>query len=70
MHNATMTKIEQAQDEQLLRMDQAVTLVNLHPQTLRRYEREGKLPNTKRTPGGQRRFAESDLRRLMAGASA
>lgn len=70
MHNATMNKIEQAQGGQLLRMDQAAELVNLHPQTLRRYEREGRLPNTQRTPGGQRRFAEADLRKLLAGSNA
>lgn len=38
-------------------------LTGLHPQTLREYERRGLLLPS-RTPGGNRRYSESDLRRL------
>ena len=35
-------------------------LAGVHPQTLRNYERSGLL-DPQRTPGGSRRFSDSDL---------
>lgn len=43
----------------------AAELAGIHPQTLRIYERRG-LIAPYRTPGGTRRYSESDLERLRA----
>ncbi len=42
----------------------AAELVGMHPQTLRVYERRGLL-DPYRTPGGTRRYSQSDLDRLL-----
>lgn len=42
----------------------AAELVGMHPQTLRVYERRG-LVDPYRTPGGTRRYSQSDLDRLL-----
>lgn len=42
----------------------AAEIVGMHPQTLRVYERKG-LVEPYRTPGGTRRYSESDLERLQ-----
>ena len=41
----------------------AAQLANLHPQTLRNYEREG-LISPERSAGGNRMYSENDLARL------
>ncbi len=41
----------------------AAQLANMHPQTLRNYEREG-LITPERTSGGNRMYSEADLSRL------
>ena len=38
-------------------------IAGIHPQTIRKYERNGLLDPT-RTPGGSRRFSENDLNKL------
>jgi MerR family transcriptional regulator/heat shock protein HspR len=43
----------------------AAQLADMHPQTLRNYEREG-LINPARTAGGNRMYSEDDLARLAA----
>ena len=43
----------------------AAELVGMHPQTLRIYERKG-LIEPSRTPGGTRRYSESDIELLGA----
>lgn len=43
----------------------AAELAGIHPQTLRIYERRGLIAPF-RTPGGTRRYSESDLERLRA----
>jgi len=40
----------------------AVDLLGVNERTLRRWDADGKLPHTRRTPGGQRRFLLDDLR--------
>jgi MerR family transcriptional regulator/heat shock protein HspR len=40
------------------------TLLNVHPQTLREYERQG-LVTPQRTPGGTRRYGQAELDRLV-----
>jgi MerR family transcriptional regulator/heat shock protein HspR len=42
----------------------AAEIVGMHPQTLRGYEQKG-LVEPYRTPGGTRRYSESDLERLL-----
>jgi MerR family transcriptional regulator/heat shock protein HspR len=42
----------------------AAELVDMHPQTLRMYEAKG-LVSPRRTPGGTRRYSDSDLQRLQ-----
>ncbi|MEW5954680.1 MAG: helix-turn-helix domain-containing protein [Bacillota bacterium] len=44
--------------EKLLTTNQLAKLLNVWPETLRRWEREGKLKPL-RTPGGHRRYKES-----------
>ncbi|MBC6478872.1 MAG: MerR family DNA-binding transcriptional regulator [Hormoscilla sp. GM7CHS1pb] len=48
---------------------QAANALGVHPESLRRWEREGKIFTSYRTPGGQRRFLkreEDDLHRPVA----
>ncbi len=40
---------------------EAATFLGVSPQTIRRWEREGKLPTPQRTQGGQRRYDVSSL---------
>jgi len=46
----------------LVTIGNAANLMGVSTQTLRRWEREGKLVPVERTPGGQRRYALSQLR--------
>lgn len=46
--------------DDLLSPAQASALIGVSVQTLRRYDREGRLASV-RTPGGQRRFRRSDV---------
>ena len=43
----------------MLRIKEASTLLGVHPQTLRRWEKDGKLIPSK-TPNGQRRYSKED----------
>jgi len=47
-----------------LSLMEASTLLGVHPATLRQWADSGKIPAV-RTPGGHRRFAESDVRALL-----
>ena len=51
-----------------LTLGQACRLINVDESTLRRWADAGQL-RTFRTPGGHRRFAESDIREIMHGRS-
>lgn len=51
--------------DDLLSPSQASALIGVSVQTLRRYDREGRVA-TVRTPGGQRRFRRSDVLALLA----
>lgn len=42
----------------------AAARLGVHRETVRRWDRDGKVPS-KRTPGGYRRFLESDIDRLL-----
>src|SRR3954451_20012129 len=55
---------QQARQEHLLTPAQVAALVFVHPKTVSRWARAGKIPST-RTPGGHRRFRSSDVRALM-----
>lgn len=51
--------------DRLYRMGEAARLMDVHPNTIRRWEAEGKL-RCQWTPGGkERRIAESEIRRIM-----
>ena len=54
--------------DQLVEMLVAMARTGLSADTLRRYEREGRLTSI-RTPGGHRRYRMSDLDALMGHAS-
>ena len=47
-----------------LSLQEASRMLGVHPSTLRQWADMGKIP-TVRTPGGHRRFAESDVRALL-----
>jgi len=47
------------------RIGEAADLLGVRVETLRRWEREGKL-RTERTPGGQRRIPAAEIARLLA----
>ena len=47
-----------------LSLQEASQMLGVHPSTLRQWADSGKIP-TVRTPGGHRRFAESDVRSLL-----
>ena len=53
----------QGNDRAIYVISVAAQLAGMHPQTLRIYERRGLL-NPARTPGGNRRYSEGDIRRL------
>lgn len=50
--------------EILLTSHQLAKIINVWPETLRRWEREGKLVPL-RTPGGHRRYKESQIKTLL-----
>jgi len=50
--------------EKLLTSHQLAKLLNVWPETLRRWEKEGKLIPL-RTPGGHRRYKESQIKTLL-----
>ena len=50
--------------EPLFSIGIAAAQVGMHPQTLREYERQG-LVTPRRTPGGTRRYGQSELDRLV-----
>ncbi len=50
--------------EKLLTSHQVAKLLNVWPETLRRWEKEGKLKPL-RTPGGHRRYKESQIKKLL-----
>lgn len=51
-------------DVKWLSLQEASRMLGVHPSTLRQWADSGKVP-TVRTPGGHRRFAESDVRALL-----
>jgi len=51
-------------DEKLLTLKEACRILSIHPNTLRRWEREGKI-RVVRTPKGRRRIPESEVKRLI-----
>ncbi|MCD1286517.1 MerR family DNA-binding transcriptional regulator [Brevibacterium sp. H-BE7] len=46
----------------------AARIVGVHPQTLRDYEKAGRIESS-RTPGGHRRYIREDVEALAAGSS-
>lgn len=48
----------------MLRISEASKLLGVHPQTLRRWETEGKLSPSK-TPSGQRRYSKREVEKLI-----
>ena len=50
--------------EKLLTSHQVAKLLNVLPETLRRWEKEGKLKPL-RKPGGHRRYKESQIKKLL-----
>lgn len=54
-------------DEKQLTISEAAKALGVSIQTLRRWEAQGKI-SAKRTLGGQRRFAQSEIDRAKAGA--
>jgi DNA-binding transcriptional MerR regulator len=51
----------------LIRIGQAARRIGIHPQTLRRWEREERIPRALRNPlTGQRVYADNDVTGLLA----
>lgn len=48
----------------LLKPKEVARLFQVHPVTLRRWDREGKI-NAIRTPGGQRRYLKSEIEKII-----
>jgi putative resolvase len=53
--------------DQIYGIERAAALLGVHPDTTRRWERQGKI-RVLRTPGGKRRIPESEIRRLRGEA--
>lgn len=51
--------------EKLLTISEAAALINVHPETLRRWDREGTLVALKVNERGDRCYRESDLLEFM-----
>jgi len=51
-------------NERLLTLREACNILGIHPNTLRRWEKEGKI-RVVRTPKGRRRIPESEVKRLV-----
>jgi hypothetical protein len=60
-----MTQRNSTDGGTLLRPAQAAVLVGVHPNTLANWAKEGRLA-VRRLPSGHRRYAEDDIRRLVA----
>lgn len=55
--------------DRLLPIGEAARSLGVSLDTIRRWERDGKISGI-RTPGGQRRFPQSEIDRLLSGAAA
>lgn len=60
-----MAIMHTAKGEQYLRIGEAAAELHVHPETLRRWADEGKVPFV-RTPGGERRFLRSVIDAALA----
>ncbi|NJE09294.1 IS607 family transposase [Thermococcus sp. M39] len=54
--------------EKLYTVKQASEILGVHPKTIQKWDREGKI-KTVRTPGGRRRIPESEIKRLLGETS-
>jgi len=50
--------------EKLYTLKEACLLLGLHPRTIQKWDKQGKI-RVVRTPGGRRRIPESEIRRLQ-----
>ena len=50
--------------EKLYTLKQASEILGVHPKTIQKWDREGKI-RVVRTPGGRRRIPESEIKRLL-----
>ena len=50
--------------ERLYALKEACLLLDLHPRTIQKWDKQGKI-RVVRTPGGRRRIPESEIRRLQ-----
>ncbi|WP_053203814.1 MerR family DNA-binding transcriptional regulator [Jiangella muralis] len=55
-------------DEELIPVGEAASMLGVHPDTLKRWERAGKITSD-RTPTGHRRFRRGDVRTLLTPAA-
>lgn len=53
-------------DEELIGTRQVAKLLGVGPTSVRRYERNGRLPAVQETPGGHRKWRKSDVVALVA----
>jgi excisionase family DNA binding protein len=53
-----------ANQERLITMQEAATLLRVSMKSLRRWDKNGQLPAV-RTPGGNRRYRLSDIQRIL-----
>lgn len=53
-------------NEQLIGIQEAAKILNVKPATLRRWDKTGTFKSV-RTPGGHRRYRQSDIEKFMSG---
>lgn len=64
-----MLNTEPTEAEKYLPIGDVAKLLGVSVETVRRWDRAGQIKST-RTPGGQRRFASSEVDRLRSGGAA
>lgn len=54
-----------AMETKLLSTSEAAARLGVHPQTLRKWERNGLIPHAIRTPGGRRRYDAAQIAEML-----
>jgi putative resolvase len=50
----------------MLTVKQVAKLLNVHPNTLRRWTKDGRIPSYRISPRGDRRFKQEEIARFLA----
>ncbi len=60
-----MTEEKQDKQDKLIRISEAADLLSVHPETLRRWDREGKVQTVVINDRGDRRFKLSEVNKFI-----